>query len=44
MRGFTMAYQCQSPRQMNRVRKLLKKLENSPFKSYTKVNDLKELV
>ncbi len=30
-KGFIMAYQCRSPHQMNRVRKLLRKLEGGPF-------------
>ena len=42
--GFLMAYRCQSPRQMNRVRKLLKKLENGPSKDHKSVAELKELV
>ncbi len=43
-KGFTEAYQCRSPRQMNRVRKLLRKLENSQWKADRKVNDLRELI
>jgi transcriptional regulator with XRE-family HTH domain len=42
--GFQMAAQCQSPRQMNRVRKLLKKLETSEHKEDRRVGDLKELL
>ena len=33
-KGFIMAYQCRSPHQMNRVRKLLRKLEDSPFQNH----------
>ncbi len=44
MRGFLMAYRCHSPRQMNRVRKLLRKLESSSFKDYPQVAHLKEVV
>jgi transcriptional regulator with XRE-family HTH domain len=43
-KGFIMAYQCHSPRQMNRVRKLLKKLEEGPFKDHPRVQDLKNLL
>src|SRR5437588_10439660 len=43
-RGFSLAFKCHSPRQMNRVRKLLKKLEAGPLKSERKVRELKELV
>ncbi len=45
-RGFLLAYRCHSPRQMNRVRKLVKKLEgvNSPYRGERKVAELKELV
>lgn len=43
-KGFTLAYQCQSSRQMNRVRKLLKKLEGSQYKGERKVVELRELV
>ena len=43
-RGFLLAYKCHSPRQMNRVRKLLRKLEASPLKGEQKVRELKELV
>ena len=42
--GFLLAYKCHSPRQMNRVRKLLRKLEAGPWKSERKVRELKELV
>ncbi|GCF07320.1 helix-turn-helix transcriptional regulator [Dictyobacter arantiisoli] len=42
--GFMMAYKSQSPRQMNRVRKLLKKLESGPSKNHKSVTELKELV
>lgn len=45
-KGFTMAFQCHSLRQMNRVRKLVKKLESLdvPYKNDRRVADLKELV
>ena len=43
-KGFMMAYQCRSPRQMNRVRKLLRKLENGPFRNHPRVQDLKNLL
>ncbi len=43
-KGFTMAYQCRSPRQMNRVRKLLRKLEKGPFRTHPRVQDLKNLL
>ncbi len=42
--GFLLAYKCHSPRQMNRVRKLLRKLEAGPLKGEQKVAELKELV
>jgi len=42
--GFLLAYKCHSPRQMNRVRKLLRKLEAGPLKGERKVGELKELV
>ena len=43
-KGFIMAYQCHSPHQMNRVRKLLKKLASGPFRNHQKVQDLKDLL
>src|SRR6266487_852621 len=43
-KGFIMAYQCHSPRQMNRVRKLLRKLEKGPFHNHPRVQDLKNLL
>ncbi len=43
-RGFIMAYQCHSPHQMNRVRKLLRALENSSFRNHPRVQDLKNLL
>ena len=43
-KGFIMAYQCHSPHQMNRVRKLLRKLEHSPFRNHPGVQDLKSLL
>ncbi len=42
--GFMMAYQCHSLHQMNRVRKLLRKLEQGPFQNYPRVQDLKNLL
>jgi hypothetical protein len=42
--GFIMAYQCHSSHQMNRVRKLLRKLENSPSRNHPRVQDLKNLL
>jgi transcriptional regulator with XRE-family HTH domain len=44
IQGFLLANKCRSPRQMNRVRKLLRKLEDSPWKNEQKVKDLKEIV
>jgi len=43
-KGFILAYQCHSPHQMNRVRKLLRILENGPFQSHSRVQDLKTLL
>ncbi|QBD75012.1 helix-turn-helix domain-containing protein [Ktedonosporobacter rubrisoli] len=43
-KGFILAYQCHSPHQMNRVRKLLKKLESGPDKSFSEVQNLKSLL
>lgn len=43
-RGFIMAQQCQSPRQMNRVRKLLKKLEAGEHKEDKHVGSLRDLL
>jgi len=43
-KGFMMAYQCHSPHQMNRVRKLLRKLEKGPFRNHPGVQDLKNLI
>ncbi len=43
-KGFIMAYQCRSLHQMNRVRKLLKKLEIGPFRNHPRVQDLKNLL
>src|SRR5713101_6254462 len=44
IQGFLLAYKCQSPRQMNRVRKLLKKLEKGPQKSERQVGELREVI
>ena len=43
-KGFIVAYQCHSPHQMNRVRKLLRKLEGSSFQNHPRVQDLKNLL
>jgi hypothetical protein len=43
-KGFIKAYQCGSPHQMNRVRKLLRKLENGPFRNHPEVQNLKDLL
>lgn len=43
-RGFSMAAQCASPRQMNRVKKLLRKLEASEHRTEKRVGDLRELL
>jgi hypothetical protein len=43
-KGFIMAYQCCSPHQMNRVRKLLRKLEKGSFRNHSRVQDLKNLL
>lgn len=43
-KGFLIAYQCHSPHQMNRVRKLLRRLENSPSQNHPRVQDLKNLL
>lgn len=43
-KGFIRAYQCGSQLQMNRVRKLLRMLENSPFRNHPKIADLKNLL
>ena len=42
--GFMMAYQCHSLHQMNRVRKLLRKLEQGPCRTHPSVQDLKNLL
>ena len=44
IQGFLLANKCRSPRQMNRVLKLLRKLEDSPWKNEQRVKDLKEIV
>ncbi len=45
-RGFLLANQCDSARQMNRVRKLVKKLERpeSPYRGERKIGELKDLL
>jgi tetratricopeptide (TPR) repeat protein len=42
--GITMAHACQSPRQMNRVRKLMRKLDASPSAAHPALNPLREIV
>lgn len=42
--GFLLASKANSPRQMNRVRKLLRKLEASPLKGEQKVGELRDLI
>lgn len=42
--GFLMAAECQSPRQMNRVKKLLRKLEAGEHKEDRRIRGLKELI
>lgn len=43
-KGFLKAYQCESPLQMNRVRKLLKNLEQKHLQTNVKVQSLKDLL
>jgi len=43
-KGFIMAYQCHSLHQMNRVRKLLRKLEKGSSRNHPRVQDLKNLL
>ena len=43
-KSFLLAYQCHSPHQMNRVRKLLRKLGNSPSRNHPGVQNLKDLL
>ena len=42
--GLVKAYKCHSPHQMNRVRKLWKKLENSTARNHPGMQDLKNLL
>ncbi len=42
--GLIKAYQCRSLLQMNRLRKLLRKLENCPFREHPRVQDLQNLL
>jgi len=44
IRGFIMAHACQSPRQMNRVRKLMRKLEASLHADRNALQPLREIV
>jgi hypothetical protein len=44
IRGITLAHSCQSPRQMNRVRKLMRKLDESPAADSPAVAPLREIV
>ncbi len=43
-KGFILARQCHSPHQMNRVRKLLRKQQQGPFRNHPRVQDLKDLL
>ncbi|GCE04250.1 hypothetical protein [Dictyobacter aurantiacus] len=43
-KGFILAYQCHSRRQMNWVRKFLRKLESGPARNHPGVPELKHLV
>ncbi|GLV57533.1 hypothetical protein KDH_43690 [Dictyobacter sp. S3.2.2.5] len=43
-KGFILAYQCHSRHQMNRVRKLVRKLESGPARNHPGVPELKHLV
>ncbi len=43
-KGFLKAYQCRSSYQMNRVRKLLRKLEKNLSRNHPGVQDLKNLL
>jgi len=43
-KGFLLAYQCHSPHQMNRVRKLLRKLGNSPSRNHPEAQNLQDLL
>ncbi|WP_137685984.1 hypothetical protein [Thermosporothrix hazakensis] len=43
-KGFVLAVQCHSRHQMDRVRKYLRKLENSPARTHPRVQELKALV
>jgi tetratricopeptide (TPR) repeat protein len=44
IRGITLAHSCQSPRQMNRVRKLMRKLDESSVAGAPAVAPLREIV
>jgi tetratricopeptide (TPR) repeat protein len=44
MQGMTLAHDCQSPRQMNRVRKLMRKMEASPRADAPALAPLRDLV
>lgn len=43
-KGFLTAHQCRSPHQMDRVRKLLRRLEKGAFRNHQGVQDLKNLL
>jgi hypothetical protein len=44
IQGIEMAHTCQSPRQMNRVRKLMRKLEASSLSGAPQLDPLREIV
>lgn len=44
IQGLLLAHSCQSPRQMNRVRKLLRKLEASPAAAEPALAPLREVI
>ncbi len=43
-KGFTLAYQCRSPHQMNRVRKMVRKLGESPDRNHPQLQQVKDLL
>jgi hypothetical protein len=44
IQGITLAHTCQSPRQMNRVRKLMLKLESSQYAAAPQLTPLRDIV
>jgi hypothetical protein len=44
IQGISLAHSCQSPRQMNRVRKLMLKLESSPHATAPQLTPLRDIV